>query len=81
MNCAAKISARRRRIPCRRAKAARKAIGRLAVAWPIKYAGLCAVALTLLFLSYHYLARGTFIGTQLNGRRYPRIWPWQTAQG
>jgi hypothetical protein len=52
-------------------------VGRWAMPWPIKYALICAVALPLLFLSYHFLVRGTFIGVQLNGRRYPRVWPWK----
>ncbi|HYG35042.1 MAG TPA: acyltransferase family protein [Clostridia bacterium] len=51
-------------------------IGRVALPWPVKYISLCAVALVLLFLSYHYLVRGTFIGVLLNGHRYPRVWPW-----
>jgi len=29
------------------------------------------VAFPLLFLSYHYLVRSTFISQQLNGRRFP----------
>jgi hypothetical protein len=35
------------------------------------------MTLLLLFLGYHYLVRNTFVGVQLNGRRYPRAWPWQ----
>jgi peptidoglycan/LPS O-acetylase OafA/YrhL len=53
------------------------AVGRVAVPWPVKYPIICALALALLFLSYHYLVRGTFIGAYLNGRRFPRQWPWQ----
>ena len=53
------------------------ALGRVPLPWPIKYPFICAVALLLLFTSYHYLVRATFIGVQLNGRRYPRRWPWQ----
>lgn len=52
-------------------------IGRVALPWPVKYPCLCAVVFLLLFPSYHYLVRGTFIGAQLNGRRYPRVWPWK----
>ncbi len=40
--------------------------------WTWKYPLILAVATPVLFLSYHYLARSTFIGVQLNGRRYPR---------
>lgn len=53
------------------------ALGRLALPWPIKYPLICLVATLLLFTSYHYLVRATFIGVQLNGRLYPRSWPWQ----
>ena len=43
-------------------------------AWPgaIKYLAINLAAFPLLFLSYHYLVRTTFIGEQLNGRRFPR---------
>lgn len=37
--------------------------------WIVKYPLIVVVALPLLFLSYHYLVRSTFIGAQLNGRR------------
>ena len=52
-------------------------VGQWFVPWPVKYPALCAAALLLLFLSYHYFVRATFIGAQLNGRRYPRAWPWR----
>ena len=39
--------------------------------WTLKYPLIVAAAVPLLFLSYHYLVRSTFIGAQLNGRRYP----------
>jgi glucans biosynthesis protein C len=52
-------------------------VGRWAAPWPVKYLLICTAALVVLYLSYHYLVRSTFIGAQLNGRRYPRIWPWQ----
>jgi len=41
------------------------------VSWTFKYPLIMLVALPLLFLSYHYLVRSSFIGRQLNGRRYP----------
>jgi glucan biosynthesis protein C len=41
--------------------------------WSIKYLIINAVAFPLLFLSYNYLVRDTFIGAQLNGRRFARI--------
>lgn len=53
-------------------------LGRVVLPWPIKYAIICLVVLLLAFLSYHYLVRATFIGVQLNGRRYPRDWPWSS---
>ena len=48
----------------------------VAVPWPLKYTAINAVAFLLLFMSYHYFVRNTFIGVQLNGRRYPMTWPW-----
>lgn len=39
--------------------------------WVVKYVAINMVSLPILLLSYHYLARSTFIGKQLNGRRYP----------
>jgi peptidoglycan/LPS O-acetylase OafA/YrhL len=53
------------------------AFGRVPLPWPLKFPLISAIAFLILFLSYHYLARGSFIGVQLNGRRYPRLWPWQ----
>jgi peptidoglycan/LPS O-acetylase OafA/YrhL len=41
------------------------------VLWVVKFLLINLVAFPLLFLSYHYLVRSTFIGQQLNGRRYP----------
>jgi hypothetical protein len=36
-----------------------------------------AVTFALMFASYHYLVRSTFIGQVLNGRRYPFVaWPF-----
>lgn len=52
-------------------------VGRIALPWPVKYLCICIVAFAFLFLSYHYLVRTTFIGAQLNGHRFPRVWPWQ----
>jgi peptidoglycan/LPS O-acetylase OafA/YrhL len=44
-------------------------VARWPLPWMVKYPLILAVALPALFLSYHYLVRSTFIGTQLNGRR------------
>ena len=40
--------------------------------WTIKYPLQIAATLVVLFVSYRYLVRSTFIGATLNGRRYPR---------
>jgi peptidoglycan/LPS O-acetylase OafA/YrhL len=40
--------------------------------WSIKFPLIVAITLALLFASYHYLVRPTFIGAWLNGRKYPR---------
>jgi len=42
--------------------------------WPawVKFPLILAVAFPIMFASYHYLVRSTFIGAVLNGRRYPR---------
>ena len=47
-------------------------VGRWPASWVWKYPLILLVALPLLFVSYHYLVRSTFIGAQLNGRKYPR---------
>ena len=41
------------------------------VPWAVKFLVINLIAFPVLFLSYHYLVRSTFIGQQLNGRRYP----------
>jgi peptidoglycan/LPS O-acetylase OafA/YrhL len=43
--------------------------------WTIKYPIQLVGTLAVLFVSYHYLVRSTFIGAILNGRRYPRGMP------
>ena len=48
------------------------AVGRLNWHWSLKFPFIMAVTLTVLFASYRYMVRGTFIGQMLNGRRYPR---------
>jgi ABC-type multidrug transport system ATPase subunit len=40
--------------------------------WSVKYPFILIVSFAVLFLSYHYLVRPTFIGRLLNGRKYPR---------
>lgn len=39
--------------------------------WFLKFPLVASLALTLSYLSYHFLVRSTFIGQQLNGHRYP----------
>ena len=48
------------------------AVQDLPLHWSVKFPLILGVALVLLFASYHYLVRPTFIGALLNGRRYPR---------
>jgi peptidoglycan/LPS O-acetylase OafA/YrhL len=46
------------------------------ISWPLKYLVILGIALPLLYLSYHYCVRSTFLGRQLNGHRYPfTSWP------
>jgi glucan biosynthesis protein C len=40
--------------------------------WPVKFAGMLAIAFALMFASYQLLVRSSFIGAVLNGRRMPR---------
>jgi hypothetical protein len=47
--------------------------------WPgsLKFVTVNAVTFALMFASYHYFVRSTFIGQVLNGRRYPFVaWPF-----
>jgi peptidoglycan/LPS O-acetylase OafA/YrhL len=47
--------------------------------WPgiLKFFLLNAIAFAILFASYHYLVRSTFIGRILNGRAHPFVaWPY-----
>jgi peptidoglycan/LPS O-acetylase OafA/YrhL len=50
-------------------------VGKLPWHWSIKFPLILVVGLTVLFASYRYLVRSTFIGGLLNGRRYPRSVP------
>ena len=45
----------------------------------IKFVLVLSVATILILISYHYCVRSTFIGRQLNGRRYPRRFPWRSS--
>jgi peptidoglycan/LPS O-acetylase OafA/YrhL len=47
-------------------------VGHWPLHWTIKFPMVMIASLTVLFVSYRYLVRATFIGAILNGRRYPR---------
>lgn len=47
--------------------------------WTVKFPLILGVTLPLMLLSYHYLVRSTFIGSVLNGRRFPRKTIVETA--
>jgi glucan biosynthesis protein C len=40
--------------------------------WPVKFATILGIAFPLMFASYQFLVRDSFIGAVLNGRRMPR---------
>jgi glucans biosynthesis protein C len=42
------------------------------VSWMVKFPLILAMTSVLLFASYHYLVRPTWLGKFLNGRKYPR---------
>jgi len=43
--------------------------------WSVKYPFILVASFAVLFASYHFLVRPTFIGQLLNGRKYPRKSP------
>ena len=47
-------------------------VGHWPLHWGVKYPFILVVSFAVLFLSYHFLVRPTFIGQLLNGRKYPR---------
>jgi ABC-type multidrug transport system ATPase subunit/peptidoglycan/LPS O-acetylase OafA/YrhL len=47
-------------------------VGHWPLHWTVKYPFILIASFAILFLSYHYLVRPTFIGQLLNGRKYPR---------
>jgi peptidoglycan/LPS O-acetylase OafA/YrhL len=47
-------------------------VGHWPLHWTLKFPLVMAASLAVLFVSYHYLVRASFIGAILNGRRYPR---------
>ncbi|HEU4779310.1 MAG TPA: acyltransferase family protein [Steroidobacteraceae bacterium] len=48
-------------------------VGHWPLHWSMKYPFILIASFALLFLSYHYLVRPTFIGKLLNGRKH-RVW-------
>jgi ABC-type multidrug transport system ATPase subunit/peptidoglycan/LPS O-acetylase OafA/YrhL len=47
-------------------------VGHWPLHWSVKYPFILVASFAVLFLSYHYLVRPTFIGQLLNGRKYRR---------
>jgi len=52
-------------------------VGHWPLHWSVKYPFILVASFAVLFLSYHFLVRPTFIGKLLNGRKYPRRPPPQ----
>jgi len=52
-------------------------VGHWPLHWSVKYPFILVVSFAVLFLSYHFLVRPTFIGQLLNGRKYPLRKPRQ----
>ena len=50
-------------------------VGHWPLHWSVKYPLVLVASFAVLFLSYHYFVRPTFIGKLLNGRKYPRKSP------
>ncbi len=47
-------------------------VGHLPLHWSVKFPVILAASLVVLFASYRYLVRSTFVGQILNGRKYSR---------
>jgi len=47
-------------------------VGHWPLHWSLKFPFILVVSFALLFATYHWLVRPTFIGALLNGRKYPR---------
>jgi hypothetical protein len=47
-------------------------VGHWPLHWGVKYPFILLSSFAILFVSYHYLVRPTFIGQLLNGRKHPR---------
>jgi ABC-type multidrug transport system ATPase subunit/peptidoglycan/LPS O-acetylase OafA/YrhL len=47
-------------------------VGHWPLHWSVKYPFILVASFAVLFLSYHFVVRPTFLGKLLNGRKYPR---------
>ena len=56
-------------------------VGQWPLHWGVKYPFILVASFAVLFLSYHFLVRPTFIGKLLNGRKYPLRKPAQPRAG
>jgi ABC-type multidrug transport system ATPase subunit len=45
----------------------------LPLSWAVKFPAILALTMGILFATYHFLVRPTFVGELLNGRKYPRL--------
>ena len=54
-------------------------VGHWPLHWGVKYPFVLLTSFAVLFLSYHFLVRPTFVGVLLNGRKYPLRKPRQDA--
>ena len=46
----------------------------------LKFSLVLGATAAITLITYHYCVRATFIGNQLNGRRYPRVAPWRATE-
>ena len=56
---------------CRWSRRSQIWVGHWPLHWSVKYPFILVASFAVLFLSYHFLVRPTFIGKLLNGRKYP----------
>lgn len=45
----------------------------------IKFGIALGAAFAITLITYHYGVRSTWVGKRLNGRRYPRVFPWRAS--